>query len=163
MAEIHIKDWFDLHVSKDPVSRGIMPHIKGKVYTPHDPFKLHHHSMYWTCWKRFSMFFDLYYLSLSNSPHKSTTVPFTLNWLTEITVGRINSVVSSLHLKWKDFIPFPLLFNSSVIYALIARKMGCPLLAKLSIMSWRMVSHSSWSLKTRIPHHFFSDSGLTIT
>ena len=39
--------------------------------------------------------------------HEPTTAPWTLDWLTEIFVRRISSMVSSLPLKWMFFIPSP--------------------------------------------------------
>ena len=74
-------------------------------------------------------------------------------------VRRINSMVSSLPLKWMDVTPFPLFFSSPSSYALVARNFGCPLSEKLSIMSSAILTHSPSSLLTWIPYHFLSDPG----
>ena len=68
-------------------------------------------------------------------------------------------MVSSLPLKWMDFIPSPLLFNSLLSKALDARNIGCPLWAKLSIMSSAVWSPCPSGLLTWVPFHFFSDPG----
>ena len=81
----------------------------------------------------------------------------TLSWMTEIIVRRITSRVSSLPLKWMDFSPFPSLFNSPLSNALVARNVGCLVLAKSSIMPSAVFSHSPWGLLTWVPYHFFSD------
>ena len=75
-----------------------------------------------------------YLMSLSNSPHRSATAPWRPSWLTQITVRKFNSMVSSLPLKWTDFTPLPFAFESPLSNELVARKRGCPLSAKLSIM-----------------------------
>ena len=92
--------------------------------------------------------------SLAYSLHK-----FWVSCLTETTVRRINSTVSSLPLNWIDFFPFPLLFNSPLSTALVARNTGCPLSAKLSIMPSAVLSHSPSGLWGWVPYHFFSDPG----
>ena len=66
-------------------------------------------------------------------------------------------MVSSLPLKWMDFSPYPLLFNSPLCNALLARNAGCPLSAKLSIMPSAVFSHSPSGLLTWVLYHFFSD------
>ena len=92
----------------------------------------------------------------SNSVHKSATAPLMLSWLTEITVRRINLTVSSHPLKWMDFFPPPLLFNSPLSKALVARNTGCPLSAKLSMMTSAVLFHSPCGLLTRVPYHFLT-------
>ena len=94
--------------------------------------------------------------SLANSLHKSATAPLLLSWLTEITVRRISSTVSSLPLKWIDFLPFPLLLNSALSKAPVARNTGCPLSAKLSIKLSAVLFHSPSGLWVSVPYHFFS-------
>ena len=58
-----------------------------------------------------------------------------------------------------DFTPFPLLFNSPLSKALLARNTRCPLSAKLSIMPSAVLPHSPSGLLTWVPYHFVSDPG----
>ena len=97
--------------------------------------------------------------SLAYSPHRSATAPSTLSWLTEIIVRRINSMVLSLPLKWMDFIPLPLLFNSPLSKALDARNFGRPLSVKVDhhILS-NFVAFSIWFAYVSSVH-FFSNPG----
>ena len=92
-------------------------------------------------------------------PSVSESCKLILSWLTEITVRRINSMVSSLPLKWIDLTPSPLFFSSPLSRARVARSMGCPLSAKLSTMPSAVLSHSLSGLLGWVPYHFFSDPG----
>ena len=68
-------------------------------------------------------------------------------------------MVSSLPLKWLDFFPFSLLLNSPLSMALVARKIGWPLSAKLSIIRSAVLSHFPSGSSEQVPYHFFSDPG----
>ena len=60
--------------------------------------------------------------SLDNSKHRPATAPRILSCLTERIVRRSSSVFSSQPLKWMDFFPHPLLFNSPLSKGVEVRK-----------------------------------------
>ena len=66
---------------------------------------------------------------------------------------------SSLPLKWIDFLPCPLLRNSSLSQALEARNIGWPVREKLSIISSALRSRDPSRLSVYVPHHFSSNPG----